>query len=416
MGDRFQAPMGRPPVGRYTASPMDDPAPQQDATPTAFVAARIWPLTAPGGGSLVDHAVIVDGGRIESIVPRSELRDGLAVRDLGDVDLVPGFIDVQVNGGGGALFNDTPTVEGIRTIFRAHRRFGTTSLLPTFITDGLPAMKAARAAIDECLRTAEPGVLGVHFEGPFLDERKTGAHDRYHVRAASPDDLEVVATANSGGITLLTLSANRYTSEVAATLEAAGVLVALGHCASTFDEATAAFNQGVTGVTHLFNAMSPLESRAPGLVGAALASGAVSCGLILDGVHVSYGAAKAALRALGPDRLMLVTDAVHPVGTDMTEFSLGGQRVRLEGTRCINEEGNLAGSALDMAGAIRNAVEHLGLSLEEAVWLATRSPARFLGLEQEIGALRPGMRADFTLLDPSLHAAGTVVRGALELS
>jgi N-acetylglucosamine-6-phosphate deacetylase len=390
---------------------MDQTAAHPPVDSVAYRAARIWPLTSPSGGPLVDHAIVVRAGRIERLLPGANLEKSMPVRDLGDVDLVPGFIDVQVNGGGGVLFNDEPTVEGVRAIVRAHRRFGTTSLLPTFITDGLPAMKSARKAIDECLAGAEPGVLGVHFEGPFLDERKTGAHDRGHVRAPEPGDLEVIVQSAAEGVTLLTLSANRYTQEVADTLRSAGVIVSLGHCASTFEEASAAIARGATGVTHLYNAMSPLQSRAPGLVGAALASGSVHCGLILDGVHVSYGAAQAALRALGRDRMMLVTDAVQPVGTDMDEFMLGGQRVRLEGTRCINEEGNLAGSALDMASAVRNAVQHLGLGLEEAVWLATQSPARFLGLEGEIGSLQVGMRADFTLLDPSLHVSGTVVGG-----
>ncbi len=391
---------------------MADSASPPTADATAFRAARIRPLSEPGGGSLLDHAIVVRGGRIEGIVPVDQVPKGVPTHDFGEADLVPGFIDVQVNGGGGALFNETPSVDGIRTIVRAHRRFGTTSLLPTFITDGATAMGKARAAIEECLGSGEPGVLGVHFEGPFLDERKTGAHDREHVRAPGPEDMEIV-TQGSEGVTVLTLSANRYTQEVAGTLREAGVIVCLGHCASTYDEAVQAFSRGATGATHLYNAMSPLESRAPGLVGAALASDRVSCGLILDGVHVSYGAARVAHRALGRDRLMLVTDAVQPVGTDLKEFMLGGQRVRLEGARCVNEEGNLAGSALDMASAIRNAVQHLGLDLEEAVWLATRSPARFLGLEDEIGSLRAGLRADFTLLDDSLRVTGTVVGGEL---
>ncbi len=214
-------------------------------------------------------------------------------------------------------------------------------------------------------------------------------------------------------MTVLTLAANKLTSKLAQALRAAEVRVALGHCASTYDEAVAAFDHGATGITHLYNAMSPLASRAPGLVGAALASDRVSCGLILDGVHVAYGAAKAAFQALGRDRMMLVTDAVHPVGTDMTEFSLGGQKVHLEGAQCINEEGNLAGSALDMASAVRNAVTHLGLTLEESVWMATRSPARFLGLDGEVGSIQAGMRADFTLLDSTQHAAATVVGGTV---
>lgn len=392
--------------------------PRNNAPSAAFRAARIWPLAEPGRAPLTSHVVLTSGGRIEGVVPESEVQDLDAAlgrgRDFGDVDLVPGFVDVQVNGGGGALFNDDPSVVGIRTIVEAHRRFGTTSMMPTFITDSGERMALARAAIETCLSSAEPGVLGVHFEGPFLDERKTGAHDKGFVREATAEDLAIVA-GDYQGVTVLTLAANKMTAAVAGTLRAANVRVALGHCASTFEEATAALAQGATGITHLYNAMSPLGSRAPGLVGAALASDSVSCGLILDGVHVAYGAAKAALQALGRDRLMLVTDAVQPVGTDMTEFALGGQTVRLEGAQCINEEGNLAGSALDMATAVRHGVVHLGLPLEEAVWMATRSPAQFLGLGDEVGSLRPGRRADMTLLNATQHAIGTVVGGVVHL-
>ncbi|QDV05596.1 N-acetylglucosamine-6-phosphate deacetylase [Planctomycetes bacterium Poly30] len=387
---------------------MQPTAPQRDAR--AYSAARIWPLTDAGAGHLEDHVILTSGEQIDRIVLTSEVPEGIRIHDFGDVDLVPGFIDVQVNGGGGVLFNDEPTVEGIRTIVRAHRRFGTTSMLPTFITDSAERMARARAAVHACLEAREPGVLGIHFEGPFLDERKTGAHDRDHVRAPTEADLAIIL-GESRGITLLTLAAQHLTAAIGARLTEAGVRITLGHCASTAEEAAAAFERGATGVTHLFNAMSPLESRAPGLVGAALASDTVSCGLILDGAHVAFPAAKAAFQALGRERLMLVTDAVQPVGTEMTEFLVGGQKVRLEGVSCINEEGNLAGSALDMATAIRNAVQVLGLGLEEAVWLATRSPANFLGIERQVGSLSAGMRADFTLLDRAQRVTSTVVGG-----
>ncbi len=391
---------------------MQPSATRRDAIRPAFSAARIWPLSDAGAGHLENHVILTAGGRIDRIVLPSEVPAGTQIHDFGDVDLVPGFVDVQVNGGGGVLFNDEPTVQGIRTIVAAHRRFGTTSMLPTFITDSNAKMAEARAAIDACLEGNEPGVLGVHFEGPFLDERKTGAHDRDHVREPTEDDLAIIL-GGSQGITLLTLAAKRLTAETGARLTDAGVRIALGHCAATAEEAMVAFGRGATGVTHLFNAMSALESRAPGLVGAALASETVSCGLILDGEHVAFTAAKAAFQALGRHRMMLVTDAVQPVGTELTEFLVGGQKVRRDGARCINEEGNLAGSALDMATAVRHAVRELGLGLEEAVWLATRSPAQFLGIDQELGALVPGMRADFTLLDASQHAVGTVVGGVI---
>ncbi len=377
----------------------------------AFIARRVHPLT-PDQRVLTDHAVVCREGRIEGLLPAAEVGAEIERVELGDVDLAPGFVDVQVNGGGGALFNDDPSVDTIRRIVAAHRRFGTTSLLPTFITDSIARMRAAREAVDTALAALEPGVLGVHFEGPWLDTRKTGAHDRAHVRAATAHDLELL-TAPSEGVTLVTAAATRLGDGVLERLRSHGVLVSLGHCASTYSEARDAFRRGASGVTHLFNAMSPLESRAPGLVGAALATESVFAGLILDGVHSEFGAALAAYRALGPDRMMLVTDAVQPVGVELTEFRLGGMDVRLVDGRCVNEEGNLAGSALDMATAVRNAVHELGTGLDDALAMASRTPARFLGLEHEIGALAPGMRADLVVLGDGLQCSATVVGGEL---
>ena len=374
----------------------------------AIAAARIHTLGPEG--MVDDHAVLVAGGRILDVVPRAEIPAGVPVLDQGDVDLAPGFVDVQVNGGGGVLFNDTPDVDTLRTIAAAHRRFGTTSLLPTFITDSREKMVAARAAVEQAREEGVPGILGVHFEGPFLDPRKTGAHDRGFVRGADEGDLEAIL-GGAPGVVLVTAAACALGEGTLPRLLDGGARVALGHCASTYEEAKAAFDGGVTGVTHLFNAMSPMESRAPGLVGAALATPGVTSGVIADGVHVEFGALRAAWRAAGPSGLMLVTDAVQPVGVDLEEFELGGQRVRLDGLRCVNEEGNLAGSALDMATAVRNGVRGAEIPLEDALHMASSTPARFLGLEEELGALRPGMRADLVALDHELHATNVFIGG-----
>ncbi len=376
----------------------------------AIAAARIHTLGPEG--LLEDHAVLVAGGSVLEVVPRAEIPDAVPVLDQGDVDLAPGFVDVQVNGGGGVLFNDTPDVDTLRTIAAAHRRFGTTSLLPTFITDSREKMVAAREAVEQARTEGVPGILGVHFEGPFLDPRKTGAHDRGFVRGADEGDLQAIL-GGAPGVVLVTAAACALGEGTLPRLLEGGARVALGHCASTYEEAKAAFDGGVTGVTHLFNAMSPMESRAPGLVGAALATPGVTSGVIADGVHVDLGALRAAWRAAGPSGLMLVTDAVQPVGVDLEEFELGGQRVRLDGLRCVNEEGNLAGSALDMATAVRNCVRGAQVPLADALRMASSTPARFLGLEQTIGALRPGMRADLVALDRELRAAAVFAGGVL---
>lgn len=384
---------------------MNEPSGTADV---AIAAARIHTLGPEG--LVEDHAVLVAGGRVLDVVPRAEIPAGVPVLDQGDVDLAPGFVDVQVNGGGGVLFNDTQDVDTLRTIAGAHRRFGTTSMLPTFITDSREKMVAARGAVEQARNEAVPGILGVHFEGPFLDPRKTGAHDRSFVRGAAEGDLAAIL-GGAPGVVLVTAAACALGGGTLARLLDGGARVALGHCASTYEEAKAAFDGGVSGVTHLFNAMSPMESRAPGLVGAALATPGVTSGVIADGVHVDLGALRAAWRAAGPSGLMLVTDAVQPVGVDLEEFELGGQRVRLDGLRCVNEEGHLAGSALDMATAVRNCVRGAQIPLADALRMASSTPARFLGLEQTIGALRPGMRADLVALDRELRAAAVFMGG-----
>ncbi|MEM6672589.1 MAG: N-acetylglucosamine-6-phosphate deacetylase [Planctomycetota bacterium] len=379
---------------------------QTSPAPTAYAAARIHTLTAPA--PLEDHAVVVEGERVAAVVPRAEAAGAV---DLGDVDLAPGFVDVQVNGGGGVLFNDDPSVAALMTIADAHRAFGTTALVPTLITATAETMAAARAAVDAAIDEGVPGVLGIHFEGPFLDPRKPGAHDPALVRPPSDEDLDAILDG-ARGVTVVTAAACCLDEAALAQLRGGGARLALGHCASTYDEARDAFAAGVTGVTHLYNAMSPMESRAPGLVGAALATDGVTSGLIVDGVHVAYGAVRAAWRAAGTDGIMLVTDAVQPVGSDVTEFELGGQRVRLVDGRCINEDGNLAGSALDMASAVRNAVRYAGIPLADALRMASLTPSRFLGVDDERGSIAPGLRADFVALDDRLEVVSTIVGGA----
>lgn len=388
---------------------IDNEADQGAPRARAFTARRVWTLESHAQSPLTGHAVLTSGGHVQAVVPVGQVPARTETLDLGDVDLAPGFVDVQVNGGGGVLFNDELTVEGIRAIAEAHRAFGTTSLLPTLITDGVDVIRRAREAINGAVRDV-PGVIGVHFEGPFLDERKTGAHDSAYVRRAAAEDLDAMF-GRALGATVVTAAANKLGEGMLEEIRSRGGIVCLGHCASTFDEAAAAFARGATGVTHLYNAMSALESRAPGLVGAAFASDSAFCGLIADGIHVAYGAARAAWKALGTDRMMLVTDAVQPVGTDMTEFSLGGQRVRVKDGACINEEGNLAGSVLDMASAVRNAVRHMGVPLGSALAMASATPAAFLGLGSELGRLAPGSRADLVALDADLRVR-SVIQGA----
>lgn len=363
-----------------------------------------------GTAILTDHAVLLDGGRIGAVVPLAELPAGVTRVDLGGGVLAPGFVDVQVNGGGGALFNDAPTPETIARVGAAHRRFGTTGFLPTLITTDRGTMARAAAAVRAALADGVPGVLGIHFEGPHLNPARRGVHDARHIRQLEADDLDLL-TSLGAGVTVVTLAPERVPGEAIRALRARGVRVCAGHTDGTRDEVRAGIAAGVSGVTHLFNAMSPLASREPGAVGAALADPEVFCGVIVDGHHVHDDAVRVAWRAKPRGRLFLVTDAMPPVGADMAGFRLGDRRIDVRDGRCVGEDGRLAGSALDMATAVRNAVRRVGIPLDEALRMASTYPADFLGLSHQLGRIAPGHRADLVLLDDELHVRATWIGG-----
>jgi N-acetylglucosamine-6-phosphate deacetylase len=357
-----------------------------------------------------DCAVVIEGGDIVALTPRRELSSAVPARRLPEgAWLAPGFIDAQVNGGGDVLFNDNPTPEAIAAIAAAHRRFGTTALLPTLITDSTDKMRAARAAVDAAFGSI-PGVLGIHFEGPFLSPERAGVHDPAKMRRPEPGDIDLL-TSRRGGVTLVTLAPERVPAGFIARLAGAGTRVALGHSMASYAETRAALAEGLTGFTHLFNAMRPLASREPGPIAAALEAPDAFYGLIVDGEHVAPAMLRLALRGAG--RAMLVTDAMPPVGGSGSEFILCGRRIIARDGRCETEDGILAGAALDMAGAVRNAVRLLDLPLEDALRLATVAPAAFLGVADRLGRLAPSYRADMVALDPAeIQVLATWVAGA----
>lgn len=324
--------------------------------------------------------------------------------------LVPGFIDVQVNGGGGVLFNDEPSAECIAQIGAAHARFGTTGFLPTLITDRVDVMRRAADAVADAIKRETPGVLGVHFEGPHLSVAKKGVHDPRLIRALTAEELALFAREDLG-VRVVTLAPETVAPDDIARLVQSGVRVCLGHSNADYETVQAALAAGATGFTHLFNAMSPLGAREPGMVGAALLDEHSWCGLILDGLHVHPASARLALRAKARGKLILVTDAMSPVGTDATEFELYGLAVQRSGERLHTSDGTLAGSMLDMAGAVRQAQAMLGINQEEALRMAARYPAEFLGLGATRGRLQPGAAADFVLLDAQQQVRATWIHG-----
>jgi len=342
-----------------------------------------------------DCCLVIDGERIAIVCDQPP--DGAERVDLAGQLLLPGFIDVQVNGGGGRLFNDDPSVETIAIMAAAHRRFGTTGLLPTLISDDFSVIERAIAAVDEAIDSGVPGVLGIHIEGPFLSRTRRGIH---LASMLQPFDDRFVAALCSGrnGRTLVTVAPECISPAQIKRLVDAGVIVSAGHSDANYETVRAAIDAGMTGFTHLFNAMSQLTNRAPGMVGAALEDPNTYAGIIVDGHHIHPATFRVGLNAKGVDRLMLVTDAMPTVGASTDEFMLQGRAIRREGDRLVSEEGVLAGSTLTMAAAVANAVEQGRLSVLEAVRMATSTPAHFLGLAGETGAIEPGLRADLVAM------------------
>ena len=364
-----------------------------------------------GQALVAGQCVLLEGGRILDVVPENHPACRGATRvDLRGNMLLPGFIDSQVNGGGGVLFNDSPSVEVIRQIGRAHRRFGTTGFMPTLISADLDVVARAIEAARGAIEAGVPGVLGIHIEGPFLNVERKGVHDPAKLREL---DTSAVGLLTSLGIgrTLVTLAPEMTKPEIIQKLAAAGVIVSAGHTNATYAEVVAALRHGLTGFTHLFNAMSQLTGREPGVVGAALESLDSWCGIIVDGQHTSPVVLRLALRCKPSSRFMLVTDAMPGVGTDARSFKLEGRDITVSGSVCLDEDGRLAGSNIDMASCVRNAISLLGISLPEAVRMASLYPAEFLGLSHELGRIEPGYRANLVLADDKLNVLETWIDG-----
>jgi N-acetylglucosamine-6-phosphate deacetylase len=338
---------------------------------------------------LENITVTIAEGKIQAITP--------AKGQVSAGTLVPGFIDLQVNGGGGALFNGAPTQQTLATMIQAHAKFGTTALLPTVITDSVEVMQQAADTIGQAISAGQAGVLGVHFEGPHLSVAKKGVHSEQYIRPLSAAELAIYRRSDLG-IKLLTVAPEAISPEQIADLVALGVIVCLGHSNADVDTVQAALAAGATGFTHLYNAMSALNSRAPGMVGAALADRDSWCGIILDGYHLHPVAAKVALAAKPKGKLILVTDAMSPVGTEDTEFAFFDGVVSRTGNKLTNAAGQLAGSVLDMITAINYAIDELALSAEEAFRMASLYPAQFIRSKQH-GRIEVGYRADVVLLD-----------------
>ena len=357
------------------------------------------------------QAVLIEDGWIADVVSGGDPRlKQVQCRDLGESLLLPGFVDTQVNGGGGVLFNDAPTVETIRRMGAAHRKFGTTGFLPTLISDDLSVMERAIGAVATAVREGVPGVLGIHLEGPFLSPARKGVHNAEKFRQIDAKALELL-TSLKNAKTLVTLAPEMTTPDMIGTLTEAGVIVAAGHTNASYDDIIEAYRHGLTGFTHLFNAMSPLTGREPGVVGAALSNPESYCGIIVDARHVHPETLKLALRCKPHDRFMLVTDGLANVGTNNDSFKLLNATIRIKNGVYVDENGTLAGSALDMRQAVRNTMTYLGVNFGDALTMASAAPARFLGLGDQYGAIAKGFRASFVVADDDLNIRETWIDG-----
>ncbi len=356
-------------------------------------------------------ALIVENGDIGDVVPVDQIGEDLPVVDLGGHRLIPGLVDLQVNGGNGVLFNDDPSVASLRRIAEAHWQYGTTAFLPTLISDDLEKVKVAIKAVGDAIAAGVPGIVGIHIEGPFLNIDRSGIHDRMKIRPFDREGLEAIS-AVAGGRTLIPVAAESLKKEDIQELLDRDILICAGHTNATYAQLAEAFDAGVSGVTHLFNAMSQLTNREPGAVGAALNNPDSWCCLIVDGKHVHPATLQIALKAKGGhERLILVTDAMPTVGLENKTFQLFGEDVAVVDGVCQDRFGTLAGSDIDMAQSVLNAQNLMGTTFARAVEMGSANPARFLGMQDRFGTLTAGKKANMVRLDENGRVHTTWIEG-----
>ncbi|MGD8109627.1 N-acetylglucosamine-6-phosphate deacetylase [Vibrio sp. TRT 17S01] len=365
-----------------------------------------------GSDVLVDHAVIVNNDIIENVCPVSELPAGIETRDLDGANLSPGFIDLQLNGCGGVMLNDEITAETMQIMHEANLKSGCTSFLPTLITSSDEDMRQAVAAARDYHAKYQNQSLGLHLEGPYLNVAKKGIHSVDYIRP-SDDSMIDFMCENADLIAKVTLAPEHNEPAHIERLKAAGIVVSIGHTNATYAEARRGFDAGITFATHLFNAMTPMVGREPGVVGAIYDTPDVYAGIIADGFHVDYANIRIAHKIKG-EKLVLVTDATAPAGANMDYFIFVGKKVYYRDGKCVDENGTLGGSALTMIEAVQNTVEHVGIALDEALRMATLYPAKAIGVDSKLGRVKKGMVANLTVFDRDFNVKATVVNGQYE--
>ncbi|MEZ8499863.1 N-acetylglucosamine-6-phosphate deacetylase [Vibrio splendidus] len=365
-----------------------------------------------GSDVLTDHAVVIENELIKKVCPISELPEGIEVRDLNGANLSPGFIDLQLNGCGGVMLNDEITADTMQIMHKANLKSGCTSFLPTLITSSDEDMRAVITAAREYHNQYQNQSLGLHLEGPYLNVAKKGIHSVDHIRKSDSEMIELICE-NNDLVAKVTLAPELNDPEHIERLRKAGVVVSIGHTNATYAEARKGFESGITFATHLFNAMTPMVGREPGVVGAIYDTPEVYAGIIADGFHVDYANIRIAHKIKG-EKLVLVTDATAPAGADMEYFIFVGKKVYYRDGKCVDENGTLGGSALTMIEAVQNTVEHAGIALDEALRMATLYPATAIGVESKLGRIKKGMVANLAVFDRDFNVKATVVNGQYE--
>lgn len=351
------------------------------------------------------HDVLVQGTTIQALIPRAQRPARVVQVDGRGLSVCPGFVDLQLYGGGGSAFGVAPSAAALQRLRRHTLRHGTTSFLPTVPTNAPAVVARALAAVKAAL-PAMPGLLGLHLEGPYISPDKRGVHPAEFVRVPARAELADLLGRSQGVLRLLTLAPEVLGPAERALLQAAGIVLSAGHSNASYEQGMHAFAHGFTAATHLFNAMSPLTGRAPGLVGAVFDAPAVRASIVADGRHCAYASVRLSHRLLGP-RLFLISDAAAAA-------TAGPYGFRPQADYFVDAAGTLAGSGLTLAQAVRNCVQHVGLPLAESLRMASLYPAQVLGLDHCLGRVEPGYRADLCLLDEALNVRATVLAGRLQ--
>ena len=367
-----------------------------------------------GTDVISDRAILIHEDRITDLVPLATLSSQIEVIDLKGANIAPGFIDLQVNGGGGELVGGQISDKGLQAVSAAHRRYGTTAFLPALISSSPQDTACVIDVVRRAMSDPDLGILGLHMEGPYLNPEKAGVHDKRETRRATADEVRWLVREGRDTVRLLTAAPEMLDPDAHNLLRESGWLLSIGHSNARYDAAMTALTQGFSCITHLFNAMSQFGSREPGIVGAAFDSQRGYASIIVDGFHVDYGAVRVAKKAM-QDRLFLVTDAMPPVGSNNEFFILGEYSVKRADGKLTTSDGVLAGSCLDMASAVRNCIQHVGIAMPESLRMASLYPARVLGIDQEYGLIKKGYKADLVVFNNQIQILGTIKNGKVAM-